>query len=98
MKFIERIPAWLRNKYGLTLLIFTVWLAFFDHNDLLTQIERTSELRKLEKSKAYYTGQIEAIRTELAELDNDPASLEKAAREKFLMKRDSEDVFIIDEK
>ncbi|HTN07122.1 FtsB family cell division protein [Agriterribacter sp.] len=98
MKLIKQIPAWLKNKYSLTLLVFVVWLVFFDHNDLFVQMERTGELRQLEKGKAYYTEQIEAMRKELAELDNDPASLEKAAREKYLMKRDSEDVFIIDEK
>ena len=98
MKFIKHIPAWLKNKYGLSLLAFTVWLVFFDHNDLFMQMERTGELKQLEKGRAYYTEQIEAMRKELSELDNDPASLEKAAREKYLMKRDNEDVFIIDEK
>lgn len=98
MKFLAHIPAWLKNKYGLSLLVFTLWIAFFDHNDLFVQVERTNELRQLEKGKAYYTEQIEAMRKELTELDNDPASLEKAAREKYLMKRDNEDVFIIDEK
>ena len=98
MKYIKHIPAWLKNKYSLTLLVFVVWLIFFDHNDLFVQAERTSELKQLEKGRDYYTEQIQEMKKELSELDNDPASLEKAAREKYMMKKDNEDVFIIEEK
>jgi cell division protein FtsB len=98
MKFFKNIPPWLKNKYSLSLLVFVVWLVFFDHNDLFVQLERTSELKQLEKGKDYYTEQIQEMKKELSELDSDPASLEKAAREKYMMKRDNEDVFIIEEK
>ncbi len=98
MNYLKHIPAWLKNKYGLSLLFFVIWLFFFDHNDLFVQVKRTYELKQLEKGKAYYTEQIEAMRKALTELDNDPASLEKAAREQYLMKRDNEDIFIIEEK
>ena len=98
MKIFKNIPAWLKNKYSLTLLVFSVWLVFFDHNDLFVQMERTSELKQLEKGRDYYTEQIQEMKKELSELDNDPASLEKAAREKYMMKKDNEDVFIIEEK
>ena len=98
MKIFKNIPAWLKNKYSLTLLVFAVWLVFFDHNDLFVQMERTRELKQLEKGRDYYTEQIQEMKKELSELDNDPASLEKAAREKYMMKKDNEDVFIIEEK
>ncbi len=98
MKIFKNIPSWLKNKYSLTLLVFVVWLVFFDHNDLFMQMERTSELKQLEKGKDYYTEQIREMKKELLELDNDPASLEKVARERYLMKKDNEDVFIIEEK
>lgn len=98
MKYLKHIPAWMKNKYGLSLLVFIVWLVLFDHNDLFVQVKRTHELKQLEKGKAYYSGQIGEMRETLSEMDNDPASLEKAAREKYMMKRDNEDVFIIEEK
>ena len=98
MKIFKNIPDWLKSKYSLTLLVFAVWLVFFDHNDLFVQMERTSELKQLEKGRDYYTEQIQEMKKELSELDNDPASLEKAAREKYMMKKDNEDVFIIEEK
>lgn len=98
MQLFNKIAPWLKSKYTLTLLGFVVWLLFFDHNDILTQFERRSELHQLEKGKEYYHEQIEGIRKDLSELDNNPASLEKAAREKFMMKRDDEELFIIEEK
>lgn len=98
MKLLRFIPSWLKNKYLLSLMVFSVWLIFFDHNDLFLQVERTKELRQLEKGKDYYSKQIESIHKELRELDANPASLEKIAREKYLMKKDGEDIFIIDDK
>lgn len=98
MQLFNKIAPWLKSKYTLTLLCFVGWLLFFDHNDTLTQIDRRSELRQLEKGKEYYNEQIQGIRKELSELDNNPASLEKAAREKFMMKKDDEELFIIEEK
>lgn len=95
---MKKIPAWIRNKYTIAISAFVVWLVFFDHNDLVTQIERTGELRHLENGKKYYSEQIEDIRTKLAELATDSASLEKVAREKYMMKKDNEDLFIIKEK
>ena len=94
MKLIKNIPYWLKNKYSLSLIVFVVWLFFFDHNDLFVQMERTGELKQLKKGKAYYTEQIEQMKKELSGLENDPASLEKAAREKYMMKKDNEDVFV----
>jgi len=61
-------------------------------------VERTKELKQLEKGKDYYSKQIESIRKELRELDANPASLEKIAREKYLMKKEGEDIFIIEDK
>lgn len=98
MNVFKNIPAWLKNKYTLTLLVFGVWLIFFDHNDVFVQMERTAELKQLEKGKIYYEEQIKDIRTDLSGLQNNPASLERAARERYMMKRDNEDLYIIDEK
>ena len=87
----------LKNKYLVSLLAFIIWTSFFDRNDLFTQLERRKELRQLETSEAYYEQEITGIKKELADLQNDPAILEKFAREKFYLKRDNEDVFIIED-
>lgn len=65
---------------------------------MLTQYSRNKELNELQKSKRYYTTQINAERKELEALKNNPATLEKYAREKYLMKREDEELFIIPEK
>ncbi len=98
MKLLTHIPAWLKNKYFISLAAFIFILFFFDKNDIFTQLERRKELRELGQSKRYYTTRIATERKELEALKNDPSALEKYAREKYLMKRDNEDLFLIPEK
>lgn len=97
MKFLSRIPSWLRNKYFISLVAFATILFFFDKNDLLTQYARVIELKELYQSKAYYTAKISSESKDLEQLKTNPATLEKYAREKYMMKRDNEDLFIIPE-
>lgn len=97
MKFFTHLPSWLKNKYFISFAIFVAILLFFDKNDLFTQVARHRELKNLQQSKKYYTTQIAVQRKELDELKNDPATIEKYAREKYLMKRDNEDLFVVPE-
>jgi len=94
---LSRIPSWIKNRYVLTVFAFVLWVLFFDRNDLFTQMERARDLRSLEKSKKYYTGQIEDSRKELDQMSNNPAALEKFAREKYRMKKDNEDEYEIED-
>ncbi len=87
----------IRNKYFICLVVFTIWISFFDRNDLITQYDRKKELEKLETSKNYYQAEITATKKELTDLNNNPAVLEKLAREKFFLKRPNEEVFIIED-
>ncbi|MBM3414607.1 MAG: septum formation initiator family protein [Bacteroidetes bacterium] len=97
-QFLSTIPPWIRNKYFIAAAIFIVIVLFLDKNDLFTQLGRKKELRKLETTKKYYTDQIELERKELESLKKNPATIEKYAREKYLMKKDNEDLFLISEK
>jgi len=97
-KVLTHIPAWLRNKYLIAFTVFFAVMLFLDKNDLFTQMERQKELREMQQSKKHYTTQIATERKELEALKNNPATLEKYAREKYLMKRDNEELFIISEK
>ena len=98
MTFLTHIPSWLKNKYFLTTVGFVVWILFFDARDFITShFREKAELQKLEKSKQYYEQQIAVTRHELDQLKTNPALLEKYAREKYLMKRDNEDLFVIKE-
>jgi cell division protein FtsB len=95
MKILRRILPWIKNKYILTLILFIVWMAFFDRNDFLSQYSYRSELNKLEADKAYYTREIAAMKYSTHQLTSDSTNLEKFAREKYLMKKDNEDIFLI---
>ncbi len=97
MKLFKHIPNWIKNKYLISLTVFVAIILFFDKNDLFTQLTRSHELKALQQSKQYYSSNIEAERKELEQLKTNPAILEKYAREKYLMKRDNEDLFIIPE-
>jgi cell division protein FtsB len=95
MKFFSYIPSFLKNKFFLSTAFFAIWILFFDKNDILTQIARGNELTSLKKSKEYYSGQIAQERKISEELQSDPATIEKYAREKYLMKRENEELFVI---
>jgi len=98
MKLLHRIPAWLRNKYFLCSAGFIVWMIFFDPRDIYSQLDHTRQLNELITSKHYYQKEIAKETAELEQLKTNPATLEKYAREKYLMKRDNEDLFIVPEK
>ena len=73
-----------------------MWILFFDNRDFVTShFREKGELQKLEESKKYYEQQIAATKQELEQLKSNPAVLEKYARERYLMKRDNEDLFVI---
>ena len=98
MKILKHIPSFLKNKYLLTAIGFTVWILFFDARDFITShFKERNELLKLQQSEKYYEQQITATKQELQQLKTNPAVLEKYAREKYLMKRDNEDLFRIKE-
>ena len=87
----------LTNKYLLTGVLFVLWVVFFDARDLITHSKHKQELRQLEESKKHYTELIEETRNELDQIKTNPAVLEKYARERFRMKKDNEDLYIIPE-
>jgi cell division protein FtsB len=84
----------LKNKYLLSLVLITVWLVFFDKNDVFTQYELIQKCHKLNAEKEYYLREIENNKTELEELKENSKTLETFAREKYLMKKENEDLFV----
>lgn len=97
MKLLGRIPPIFRNKYLIATVIFVVFIVFFDDRDLVSNFRHTRELKNLEKSSQHYQQEIAITRQELKQLRTNAALLEKYAREKYLMKRDNEDVFLVKE-
>ena len=92
------IPKMLKNKYLLAAGALAVWMVFFDDRDVITTYFRhRHELERLQESRTWYQEEITRTRQELDQLMTEPGVLEKYAREKYRMKKDNEDLFIISE-
>lgn len=85
----------LQNKYLIVSVLFIVWLAFFDQNNLIDRYRYAKELRQLRRDMEYHKKQIQNINARLDELNYENENLVKFAREEYLMKNDHEDVFLI---
>lgn len=94
---LKKIPNWLKNKYSITILVFVVWVTFFDQNNFFIQYDFIKELHTLEKDKAYFIEELKQTKQELNDLTTNPVTLEKFAREKYFMKKDNEEIFVFEE-
>jgi cell division protein FtsB len=92
---MKRLIELFRNKYFLCAFAFVVWMLFFDRNDMLSQYEYSSEVAKLKEEKAFYEKETNQVKKDLKELTSNLKMAEKFAREKYFMKKDNEDVFVI---
>ncbi|MEP7228824.1 MAG: septum formation initiator family protein [Ginsengibacter sp.] len=92
---MTRLPKLFSNKYLITGIAFAIWMLFFDRNDLQLQLKRVHELNRLQESEKVMDNQITNTKHELTLLKTNPETLEKYAREKFMMKKDNEDLYII---
>lgn len=95
LKFIEKIPPFLRNRYLLTIIIFVIWVVLLDSNNLISQYKEMKNLKKLRAEREYYVQRIEEDKRKLHELKTDGQNLEKFAREQYRMKKPDEDLYII---
>lgn len=94
-KFFDKIPPILKNKYLLTGVAFLLLMLFLDRNNLISQYKMRRELNGLRKELQFYRDQAMMDSIELSRLLGDSLELEKLGREKYMMKRDSEDIYII---
>jgi len=92
---VKKSLPYIKNKYTIAILAFFVWMLFFDRNSMITQYELSSTLSSYNDQKEYYNSELEKDSISLNILENDKKALEKFAREKYLMKKDNEDVFLI---
>jgi cell division protein FtsB len=95
---LKRLPPIFRNFYFVTGITFLVWMIFLDSNDLINRYRLSAKLRALENEREYYQEKITEVEQDRQELMGTAQLLEKFAREKYLMKKQTEDIFIIEEK
>lgn len=97
MKLLAHIPSWLKNKYLLTGTFFVVWMFFFDPQDISSDLSHRAKLSELKKNEQHLNQIIAGTRSELEQLKTNAQTIEKYAREKYMMKKDNEDLFIVQE-
>jgi len=85
----------LSNKYVLVILLFGVWMLFLDNYSYLEHRLLDKEINELEDNKEYYQDEIKGDQQKIKLLKNTD-QVEKYAREKYFMKKDSEDIYIIE--
>lgn len=84
----------LKNKYVLVVLIFLVWMLFFDRHNISYLLSLREQAAQSRQDLEYYKKEIRETRTKLEELTSDQQKLEKFGRETYFMKRADEDVFV----
>lgn len=94
-KLIAKIPKPLRNRYSIAVLVVLGWVLLFDQNDAWTTIKDRRELGRMEEQKEWYSEEIQRTKEQLNEISSNKELLEKFARERYLMKRDNEDIFVL---
>jgi len=93
-----RSKKWFRvatNMYILVLTIFVVWMVFFDTNSYLIHSRLQKEIDKLEEQRKFLQNEIDKDK-ELLEKLSKPEELEKYAREHYYMKKEGEEIFLIE--
>lgn len=97
MQLIKYLWQLFKNKYFLATLFFLLWLILFDQNNWLDRARMIRKKRQMEESIKYYREKIREDRKRLHELQTDRENLEKFAREQYYMKRENEDIFILED-
>ncbi len=76
-------------------LFFVIWMVFIDSNDIFSQFKLSSKLKELQKQKEFYLDKKIKIQDDREELMSNNEMLEKFARERYLMKKKSEDLYVV---
>lgn len=98
MKIPFKDKAWfkfLSNKYVLVLLVFCTWMIFLDNYSYFDHRFLDNQINELEDNKEYYQEEIKKDEKSIKQLNN-PGQIEKYAREKYYMKKENEDIYLIE--
>ena len=91
----NRLLKLIKSTYGIVIILFIIWMIFFDSNSLIIHNELNNDINELDNQKSYYEKEIAKDNIELQLIQSD-SGLEKYAREKLFMKKDNEEIFLIE--
>lgn len=86
-----------RRKYFITIVAFTVIIVFLDENSMIRRLEYKHEIMQLKEEIEKYRTDYEENTKRLNEITTNPDAIEQIAREKYLMKKPNEDIFVFEE-
>ncbi len=92
---LGKLPSYIKNRYTITILLFIIWMLFFDRNDFISAIKMKLELSRLEEQQEYYKQELQNTKQIQKAIFEHNENLEKFAREKFYMKKDDELLYVI---
>ena len=95
MNPFTKIPKLFKSYYFLLGTFFVVWMLFIDSNGFVSQIQVTKKLNGLKAQRVFYLDKKEQVLKDREELFTNKVLLEKFAREKYLMKKPSEDLYVV---
>ena len=90
-----KIKELFKNFYFLFFVSFILWMVVIDSNGFVNRYRLTKKLSELEAQKEFYVQEIDKVSTDKEKFESDQELLEKYAREQYLMKKESEDIFYI---
>lgn len=91
----HKIVKFSTNRYVIILTTFSIWMLFFDENSYLVHKEFNTEIEELETAIEFYKKRIQEDKATINKLQ-DSLQLERFAREKYLMKKENEDIYLIE--
>ena len=91
----NRLLKLIKSTYGIIIILFIIWMIFFDSNSFIIHNELNNDINELNDQKSYYENEIAKDNKELQMIQSD-SGLEKYAREKLYMKKDNEEIFLIE--
>ena len=91
----NRLLKLIKSTYGIIIILFIIWMIFFDSNSFIIHNELNNDINELNDQKSYYEKELAKDNIELQMIQSD-SGLEKYAREKLYMKKDNEEIFLIE--
>ena len=91
----QKIRDLLKNFYFLFFLSFILWMTIIDSNGFINRYRLSKKLSELNTQKEFYVKEINKVTLDKEKFESDEELLEKYAREEYLMKKESEDIFYV---
>ena len=91
----QKIRGLFKNFYFLFFLCFVLWMTIIDSNGFINRYRLSDKLSELNSQKEFYIKEIDKVTLDKERFESDEELLEKYAREEYLMKKESEDIFYV---